>query len=97
MNYIGYKEFANKFETKITDCSEIAVGDYIINRLCECCMRVNICYYRVESRTKKTITVRQRNEFIKLRWNNEKKKWGKNCKAYIRADQLPEDVEIWEG
>jgi hypothetical protein len=102
VNYITtLKHFA--LEHRITDCSDVASGEYIINHWYEYLhdsVRTHVCYMQVVSRTKKYITIMDENNLVKLSWNEEGKYWGKNqgyqCRTYISQDELPEGLEIIE-
>jgi hypothetical protein len=52
---------------------------------------------QVVSRTKKFITITEKDKFVRLSWNEEDKYWGKNqgfqCRTYINEDELPEGLE----
>ena len=95
MNYIApYTSLTNQH--RITDCSDVAVGDYLIH-VWSANDKLIVCYLQIVSRTKKFITITDKDQFVKLSWNNENKYWGKNqgymCRNYINQDELPEGLE----
>lgn len=98
MNYFGSLS-SRCPDHRITDCSEVAVGDYLINKWSEggWSNTINICYLQVVSRTKKFITITEKDQFVKLSWNEQDKYWGKNqgyyVRYYINQDELPEGLE----
>ena len=101
MNYIGSSSSCrpNHRITEITDCSDVAVGDYLINKWHEggWTNKINVCYIQIVSRTNKFITITEKDQFVKLSWNEQDKYWGKNqgyrCRTYIKQDELPEGLE----
>ena len=83
---------------RITDCSAIVPGDYMINVWADrSTCKLYSCYLQVVSRTKKFITITDKDTFVKLSWNEEDKYWGKNqgyqCRTYINENELPEGLE----
>jgi len=99
MNYIG--SFSTRLpDHKITDCSDIASGDYLVNMWIDNNSKLYVCYLQVVLRTKKFITITDKDQFIKLSWNEKDKYWGKNqgyqCRYYINQDEFPEGLETMD-
>lgn len=96
MNYVApYTSLTNQH--RLTDVSSIIPGDYIINVWTGDNHKLHVSYLQVVSRTKKFITITEKDQFVRLSWNEQDKYWGKNqgyhCRNYINEDELPEGLE----
>jgi hypothetical protein len=83
----------------ITDISAIVPGDYVINVWADPSnYKLYSCYLQVISRTKKFITITDKDKFVKLSWDKEDGYWGKNqgyqCRSYINELELPDGLEM---